>query len=161
MSDERISEIVLRYGYDAQSRQCIEEMAELTQAINKFWRKDLKCGYGAIEESGLDKESEAYINLVEEIADVEIMLEQMKEMLYCRDKVSEIREEKLERQIGRIRTKQAEKEEMTSAEAIERLEKYKHWAGTNESTRYDIKLHNACIKALQEKMEREEKKSGI
>lgn len=105
MSDERISEIVMRYGYDAQSRQCIEEMAELTQAINKFWRKDLKCGYSAIEENGLDKESEAYINLIEEIADVEIMLEQMKEMLYCRDKVSEIREEKLERQIGRIRTK--------------------------------------------------------
>ena len=76
MTDERIQEIVLRYGYDAQSRQCIEEMAELTQAINKFWRKDLKCGYGAIEESGLDKESEAYINLIEEIADVEIMLEQ-------------------------------------------------------------------------------------
>ena len=89
MTDERIQEIVLRYGYDAQSRQCIEEMAELTQAINKFWRKDLKCGYGAIEESGLDKESEAYINLIEEIADVEIMLEQMKEMLFCGDKRSE------------------------------------------------------------------------
>ena len=161
MIDERIKEIVLQYGYDAQSRQCIEEMAELTQAINKFWRKDLKCGYGVIEESGLDKESEAYINLIEEIADVEIMLEQMKEMLYCRDKVSEIREEKLERQIGRIRNKQAEKEEMTSTEAMERLEKYRQWAETNESSRYDIELHNACIKALQEKMEREEKESGI
>ena len=34
MTDERIQEIVLRYGYDAQSRQCIEKMAELTQAIN-------------------------------------------------------------------------------------------------------------------------------
>ena len=97
MSDKRIQEIVLRYGYDAQSRQCIEEMAELTQAINKFWRKDLKCGYGAIEESGLDKQSAAYINLVEEIADVEIMLEQMKEMLFCGERVDGIREEKLER----------------------------------------------------------------
>ena len=37
-------EIIHAYGYDAQSRQCIEEMAELTQAINKFWRKQLKCG---------------------------------------------------------------------------------------------------------------------
>ena len=33
---EKIKAIVEKYGYDAQSRQCIEEMAELTQAINKF-----------------------------------------------------------------------------------------------------------------------------
>lgn len=155
MADERIQEIVLRYGYDAQSRQCIEEMGELTQAINKFWRKDLKCGYGAIEESGLDKESETYINLIGEIADVEIMLEQMKEMLYCRERVAEIREEKLERQIGRIRKKQTENEEITSAEAIERLERYRKSAEVSEISTYDIKLHNACIKALQERMERE------
>ena len=146
----------MRYGYDAQSRQCIEEMGELTQAINKFWRKDLKCGYGAIEESGLDKESETYINLIGEIADVEIMLEQMKEMLYCRERVAEIREEKLERQIGRIRKKQTENEEITSAEAIERLERYRKSAEVSEISTYDIKLHNACIKALQERMEREE-----
>ncbi len=161
MSDKRIQEIVLRYGYDAQSRQCIEEMAELTQAINKFWRKDLKCGYGAIEESGLDKQSAAYINLVEEIADVEIMLEQMKEMLFCVERVDGIREEKLERQIARIRTRQEEKEEMTSKQAIERLEKYRHWAGDNTNASYDLKLHNACIKALQEKMEREGENSGF
>ena len=97
MTDERIQEIVLRYGYDAQSRQCIEEMAELTQAINKFWRKDLKCGYGAIEESGLDKESEAYINLIEEIADVEIMLEQMKVLHDCAKAVAAYRKSKLRR----------------------------------------------------------------
>lgn len=41
---EKIKAIVEKYGYDAQSRQCIEEMAELTQAINKFWRKQLDCG---------------------------------------------------------------------------------------------------------------------
>lgn len=103
MTDERIQEIVLRYGYDAQSRQCIEEMAELTHAIGKFWRKDLHGGYGALDEDRLDRESETYKNLIEEIADVEIMLEQMKEMLFCRDKVSEIKEEKLEKQIDRIR----------------------------------------------------------
>lgn len=153
MTDERIQEIVLRYGYDAQSRQCIEEMAELTQAINKFWRKDLKCGYGAIEESGLDKESEAYINLIEEIADVEIMLEQMKEMLYCGERVAEIREEKLERQ--------TEKEEMTSAEAIEQLERYRKGTEADGISTYDIKLHNACIKALRERMEREGSENGI
>lgn len=161
MTDERIQEIVLRYGYDAQSRQCIEEMAELTQAINKFWRKDLKCGYGALNEDRLDKESEAYINLIGEMADVEIMLEQMKEMLCCRERVAEIREEKLERQIGRIRKKQTESEEMTSAEAIERLERYRKSAEVSETSTYDIKLHHACIKALQERAEREGSGNGI
>lgn len=103
MSDKRIQKIVSRYGYDAQSRQCIEEMAELTQAINKFWRKDLHCSYGALNEDRLDRESEAYKNLIEEMADVEIMLEQMKELLFCGDKVNEIKEEKLERQIKRLK----------------------------------------------------------
>lgn len=34
--EDKIKKIARRYGYEAQSRQCIEEMAELTQAINKF-----------------------------------------------------------------------------------------------------------------------------
>lgn len=105
MADERIKEIIMRYGYDAQSRQCIEEMAELTQAINKFWRKDLKCGYGAVYEEILDKKSQQYNNLIEEIADVEIMLDQMKEMLYCGEIVKELKEKKLERQMERLRGK--------------------------------------------------------
>lgn len=33
---QKIQKIAEFYGYDAQSRQCIEEIAELTQAINKF-----------------------------------------------------------------------------------------------------------------------------
>ena len=40
---EKIKIIAEHYGYDSQSRQCIEEMAELTQAINKWWRV---CGNG-------------------------------------------------------------------------------------------------------------------
>ena len=82
-------------------------------------------------------------------------------MLFCGDKVAEIREEKLERQIGRIRKRQTEKEEMTSAEAIEKLERYRARAEANGTSIYDIKLHNACIKALQERMEREGKEHGI
>lgn len=65
----------------------------------------------------------------------------------------------MNRQLERI--EEREKEEMTSAEAIERLEKYRQWAGTDENSNYDIKLHNACIKALQEKIEREGKSGGI
>lgn len=46
---EKIIQIADKYGYDAQSRQCIEEMAELTQAVNKFWRKQLGCGMVSLE----------------------------------------------------------------------------------------------------------------
>lgn len=163
MTDKRIEEIVLQYDYNTQSRQCIEEMAELTQAINKFWRKDLKCGKHEINfKCACYKCSgENYDNLCEEIADVQIMLEQMKEMLNCGYAVGKIIDEKLKREINRIKEIQAEKEEMSSAEAIERLGKYKSRAKTNEISQYDIKLHNACIKALQEKIEREEKESGV
>ena len=163
MTDERIQEIVLRYGYDAQSRQCIEEMAELTQAINKFWRKDLKCGKAEFdfENACYRCSGENYDNLCEEIADTQIMLEQMKEMLNCKRAVEQIKEEKLERQIERIRKKQTEKEEMTSAEAIERLERYRVGAEVDGTNTYDIKLHNACRKALQERAEREGSGNGI
>lgn len=49
------------YGKDAQLKMCIEEMAELTQAICKSFR-------------GVDNLD----NIIEEIADVEIMLAQLK-----------------------------------------------------------------------------------
>ena len=100
MVDERILCIANEYGYDAQSRQCIEEMAELTQAINKFWRKQLRCDKVSLEGAGF--RNEEYQNLVEEIADVEIMLEQMKVFMDCEDAVTEVVEEKLKRQIDRI-----------------------------------------------------------
>lgn len=74
---EKIRAIGRHYGYDAQSRQCIEEMAELTQAINKYWRKDLKCGRYMYNpwDGYMPYDSQEYTNLVEEIADVQIMLE--------------------------------------------------------------------------------------
>lgn len=64
------------YGYNPQSRQLIEEMAELTQAINKFWRKDLDCGKETF--SPEKAQGERFNNIKEEIADVEILLEQIK-----------------------------------------------------------------------------------
>lgn len=79
---QKIQKIAQTYGYDAQSRQCIEEMAELTQAINKFWRKALDCGK---EKQPAGEKyitmSPTYDNLVEEMADVQIMLWQMEYLL--------------------------------------------------------------------------------
>lgn len=37
---QKIQYIANHYGYEPQSRQLIEEMAELTVAINKGWRKN-------------------------------------------------------------------------------------------------------------------------
>ena len=100
-------EIAAYYGYDTQSRQCIEEMAELTQAINKYWRKILAPG----KSNGYTCEympvnNTEYDNLLEEIADVEVMIEQMKILLLGGLEVEVIIEEKLHRQLERIKEKQ-------------------------------------------------------
>ena len=51
------------YGNKNQQAMMIEEMSELTKAISKYWR---------------NPGEEEYTNVLEEMADVEIMLEQMK-----------------------------------------------------------------------------------
>ena len=103
--EEKIRKIGRHYGYDAQSRQCIEEMAELTQAINKYWRTELQYGKNLCNpwDGYMPDNSEEYYNLVEEIADVQIMLEQMKFFLAAGNEVDEIIDEKLDRQIERIK----------------------------------------------------------
>lgn len=63
------------YGYEAQSNQLVEECAELIQAVSKYRR-----ARGTEQETPL-KEQVALDNLIEEIADVEIMLEQIKHLL--------------------------------------------------------------------------------
>lgn len=63
------------YGYEAQSNQLVEECAELIQAVSKYRR-----ARGTGQETLL-KEQVAFDNLIEEIADVEIMLEQIKHLL--------------------------------------------------------------------------------
>lgn len=73
------------YGYEAQSNQLVEECAELIQAVNKYrrargrWQVLSPMLEPSQEEK--DREQVALSNLVEEIADVEIMLEQVKDLL--------------------------------------------------------------------------------
>ena len=64
------------YGYEAQSNQLVEECAELIQAVNKYRRAGAHIGQPTDS-----TESVALDNLVEEIADVELMLEQIKYLL--------------------------------------------------------------------------------
>ena len=96
---QKIQKISSHYGYEPQSRQCIEEMAELTQAINKFWRKQLKCG--EVEFSKSIPISLEHMNLKEEIADVYIMLQQMMYLLGI-ERIDKAVNEKLDRQMERI-----------------------------------------------------------
>lgn len=91
--DNRIKKIADHYGYEAQSRQLIEEMAELTQAINKLWRN---------ADEDTKKRNELWINIAEELADTEIMLQQVKTLLDCVFIVTLIKNDKLDRQMKRI-----------------------------------------------------------
>lgn len=101
---EKIRKIAKHYEYETQSLQCIEEMAELIQAINKYWKSELQCGKYLYDpwDGYMPSDSYEYLNLVEEIADVQIMLEQMKFFLSAETTVKKIMEEKIERQLKRI-----------------------------------------------------------
>lgn len=74
---EKNKENAKYYGYEAQSNQLVEECAELIQAVNKYRRAVARLGEPVAEE----KRDIALDNLREEIADVEIMLEQIKYLL--------------------------------------------------------------------------------
>lgn len=104
--EDKIKEIARHYGYEAQSRQCIEEMAELTQAINKMWRNSFLCGLITLKdvqseegESTKFSDEKEYKDLVEEIADVQIMLLQLEYLLNA--DVEPIIEQKINRQLER------------------------------------------------------------
>ena len=79
--------IINRYGVKNQEDIAIEELAELQKAILKNRRY---------------KSKETERNVWEEIADVEIMLEQLKIIYSCHKEVEEKKEYKIERQIERI-----------------------------------------------------------
>ena len=97
--EQDIERIALNYGYEAQSRQLIEEMAELAVAVNKLWRLNAKTD----SELYISEKAECEMHIYEEIADVEIMLEQVKLLLNCGTKVEMIKDVKIKRQLERMR----------------------------------------------------------
>jgi len=84
--DKDLRNIAEHYGLRVQMRQLIEEMAELTQVICKAERYDLD----TVRE-----------HLVEEIADVEVVLEQV-DYLLGDSRIAQIKAEKIARQKRRI-----------------------------------------------------------
>lgn len=89
--NERIKTIADHYGLNNQMMQAIEEMGELTQAIVKVYR------------NGLDNERDG---LIEELADVEIMIEQL-DYLLGDNQIEKIKEYKINRQLSRIAQEEA------------------------------------------------------
>ena len=90
---DKIQEIAGHYGAYPQSIQAVEEMAELTQALTKFWR---------YKGADADKLEELKENIFEELADVQIMLDQIAYLYIGESSVEGYINEKLRRQLKRI-----------------------------------------------------------
>ena len=94
--EEKIATIAQFYGYEPQSRQCIEETAGLTkkQAINMFWRK-------MRGEEELEEEN-ARGHVIEKLADVQIMIWQIIQLLGAEYEVDNAISAKIDKDIARI-----------------------------------------------------------
>ena len=79
--------IINTYGTRTQEDVAIEEMAELQKSILKHRR---------------NAGEETRAGIIDEIADVEIMIEQLKIIYSCSKEVEERKDYKIGRQIGRI-----------------------------------------------------------
>ena len=85
------------YGYNAQSIMLMEECAELIQAVSKH-KRALANG------KGID---EAVEKITEEIADVELMLEQIKHLLrISEDAIDDFKDYKVDRTMKRIESEE-------------------------------------------------------
>lgn len=77
--------ILFRYGFIPQVQHLIEELQELIEAAD-----------------GYVNETDTVAHFLEEIADVEVMCDQMKLHFEAWDRVNEIKREKVNRQLRRI-----------------------------------------------------------
>lgn len=77
---DQINAIAEHYGWASQRKKALEELAELIRAL------------------ALDDQE----NIVEEIADVEIMTAQLKHLMNCEKQVEEVKHYKINRQLSRI-----------------------------------------------------------
>ena len=87
---DNLKYIADHYGRKPQLEMLQEECAELIQAVSKYNR------------------GKSFDNIAEEIADVEIMIEQIKYLFLCGNEVEQIKVEKIARQIKRIESEETE-----------------------------------------------------
>ena len=96
-SDPRFM-IADHYGTTIQMHQLIEEMAELTQAISKYFRIN-----GLGQPVPDYKRTAVEQNLIEELADVKLLLEQVIYLFDCDQEVLEVMKTKINRTIERMK----------------------------------------------------------
>lgn len=97
ISDE-LKKVADYYGYEEQSNQLIEECAELIQALSKYHRAS-----GKGQPIADYQKTTVLDNIIEEIADVEVMLEQIKYLLnISEDDISAVIQAKTIRQKKRM-----------------------------------------------------------
>lgn len=97
-TEQKIQYIADHYGYEPQSRQLIEELSELIQAVCKHNRKF----YGRMPL--YSRACPELDEIIEEMADVTIMMCQIQHILGIGEgELSHIMEQKLDRQIERIK----------------------------------------------------------
>lgn len=92
-----LNTIVETYGSDKQEDMAIEECLELIKAILKFRRSNAK-------------DSDLRDAVIDEIADVQIMLTQLGIIFNCVEEVNERIDFKIDRQIGRIKEREAKRD---------------------------------------------------
>lgn len=92
-----LNTIVETYGNDAQEDMAIEECSELIKAILKFRRSD-------------EKTVEMRDAVIDEIADVQIMLTQLGIVFNCVAEVEDRIDFKINRQMGRIKEREAKRD---------------------------------------------------
>ena len=85
----KCEEILIWHGRESQERQAMEEMAELTQALNKLWRN--RRGHIRKDRTKLLN------NVTEEMADVIICLEQLIQIYSNEKEIKEVIDCKLEK----------------------------------------------------------------
>lgn len=101
--EDKIKKIADHYGFAKQSRQLNEECAELIQAVNKYYRFHEGLVINDDNLTCISDNNMLIQNIVEEIADVEIMLNQMKYLLNINPQaVEQIKVKKIDRQFIRI-----------------------------------------------------------
>jgi NTP pyrophosphatase (non-canonical NTP hydrolase) len=93
---DKIKRIANHYGLAKQQRQLAEECGELIQATSKYMR--------FLEQSYALTVDWTYLqNVIEEIADVEVMLDEIKHLLNINpEAIEQIKANKVERQLERI-----------------------------------------------------------
>lgn len=94
--EKKMQQIADYYGLDAQLNQIVEECGELIQAAAKYNRTKGN-GY----DTSVNPEA-AYVNLVEELADVQLVVCQLVYLMECGDEVLNVTKSKIDRQLNRI-----------------------------------------------------------